>query len=460
MTKNRDNFSRSMQMVIIGLTFTTCFTLGLLAWGWIDSIFFGNELSVYFANRYYRYMTGFITIPIFGGAAFLMYWATSGNTSYMDAMYDKLDLPTDATHSSNLTSSVEHSAEEYAKTDPAFAQLLKRFYGYLRSFSGSGQFGVRQVIDAASGGKSYWAYYFVFGFAILPYLLFYLFTVSYAQHVYRAEFNEIMKAARLSRPDYTMGVIMALVIMLIILIFKTVQFITIKLLGPFIGISNKSLNTEEADPWSLSFKNFITQKHQYIQVPWRVYFYPLIGFCAGLPFIIGLVLLNSVLVGIGGGLMLAAFLLMRFDNGKGIWFRFHDSKTLEVGEGKQAHQFGINDIEEVIVHYQSIHSGYTSLRLSSESAFMRSLSGQIMRKLMDTPELIPSSITFILKTEQAYTLPLRYLEQNQADIAGVTSHEIEFYFVYWLKSNGFQFELAESDEDAGDWRAFFHSDAE
>lgn len=459
MTKNSEIFSRSMQMVIIGLTFTTCFTLGLLAWGWIDSIFFGNELSAYFANRYYRYMTGFITIPIFGGAAFLMYWATRGNTSYMDDMYDKLDLPTDATHSSNLTSGVEHSAEEFAKTDPAFAQLLKRFYGYLRSFSGSGRFGVRQAIDATSGGKSYWAYFFVFGFAILPFLLFYLFTVSYAQHVYRAEFNEIMKAARLSRPDYTMGVIMALIILLIILIFKTVRFITIKLLGPFIGISNKSLNTEEADPWSLSFKNFITQKHQNIQVPWRVYFYPLIGFCAGLPFIIGLVLLNSVFIITGGSIMLAAFLLMRFDNGKGIWFRFHDPKTLEVGEGKQAYQFGINDIEEVIVHYQSIHSGYTSLRLSSESAFMRSLSGQIMRKLMDAPELIPSSITFILKTEQAYTLPLRYLEQNQADIAGVTSHEIEFYFAYWLKSNGFQFELAESDEDAGDWRAFLHSDA-
>ena len=157
--------------------------------------------------------------------------------------------------------------------------------------------------------------------------------------------------------------------------------------------------------------------------------------------------------------MLAAFLLMRFDNGKGIWFHFRDPKTLEVGEGKQAYQFGINDIDEVIVHYQSIHSGYNSLRLSSESAFMRSLSGQIMRKLMDAPELIPSSITFILKTEQAHTLPLRYLEQSNAVIEGVTSHEIEFYFAYWLKSNGFQFELAESDEDAGDWRAFLHSDA-
>ena len=454
MTKNSETFSRSMQMVIIGLTLTTCFTLGLLAWGWIDSIFFGNELSVYFANRYYRYMTGFITIPIFGGAAFIMYWATRGNTSYMDAMYDKLDLPTHTTHSNSLTSSVEHSAEELAKTDPVFAQLLKRFYGYLRSFSGSGRFGVRQAIDAASGGKSYWAYYFVFGFAILPFLLFYLFTVAYAQHVYRAEFNDIMKAARLSRPDYTMGVIMALVILLIILIFKTVRFITIKLLGPFIGISKKTLNTEEADPWSLSFKNFITQKHQYIQVPWRVYFYPLIGFCAGLPFIIGLVLLNSVLVGIGGGLMLAAFSLMRFDNGKGIWFLFSDPKTLEVCEGNKAHQFGINTIEEVIVYYQSIHSGYTSLRLSSESAFMRSLSGRIIRDLMDAPELIPSSITFILKTEQTYTLPLRYLEQNHTDLAGVSSHEIEFFFAFWLKSYGFQFELAKSDEDAGDWRAY------
>lgn len=454
MSTNRSDYSKSMQMVIIGLTFTTCFTLGLLAWGWIDSIFFGNELSVYFANRYYRYTTGFITIPIFGGAAFLMYWGTRGNTSYMDAMVDKLDLPTDATQSSNLTSGVEQTAEEFAKTDPAFAQLLKRFYGYLRSFSGSGQFVARQAIDASSGGKSYWVYYLVFCFAIVPFLLFYVFTVSYAQHVYSAEFNEIMKAARLSRPDYTISVIMALVIMLIILIFKTVRFITIKLLGPFIGMSKKTLNTEEADPWSLSFKNFITQKHQYTQVPWRVYFYPLIGFCAGFPFIIGLVLLNSVLIITGGCIMLAALLLMRFDNGKGIWFHFRDPKTLAVGEGKKVYQVGISDIEEVIVHYQSLHSGYTSVRLSSESAFMRSLSGHTFRELMDYPELIPSTITFNLKNDQAYTLPLRFLKQNDADITGVSSHEIEFYFAYWLKSNGFQFELAESDEDAGDWRAF------
>jgi hypothetical protein len=454
MTKTKDNFSRSMQMVIIGLTFTTCFTLGLLAWGWIDSIFFGNELSVYFANRYYRYTTGFILIPILGVAAFIMYWATRGNTSYMDAMEDKLDLPADTTHSNNLTSGLEQSAEEFAKTDPAFAQLLKRFYGYLRSFSGSGLFGVRQAIDAASGGKSYWAYYFVFGFAMVPFLLFYVITVSYTQHVYRAEFDDIMRAARLTRPDYTMGVIMALVILLIILIFRTVRFLTVKLLGPFIGISKKTLNTKEADPWSLSFNNFITQKHQYTRVPSRVYFYPLIGFCAGLPLIIGLVLLNSVLIIIGGCIMLEAFLLMRLDNGKGIWFRFRDPKTLKVGEGKKVYQFGISDIEEVIVHYQSLNSGYTSVRLSSESAFIRSLSGQIFRELMDSPELIPSTITFNLKNDQAYTLPLRFLEQNDADISGVSSHEIEFYFAYWLKSNGFHFEVAESNEDAGDWRAF------
>lgn len=441
-------------MVIISLTFTTCFTLGLLAWGWIDSIFFGNELSIYFANRYYRYMTGFITIPIFGGAAFLMYWATRGNTSYMDAMDEKLDLPTVATHSNNLTSGVEQTAEEFAKTDPAFAQLLKRFHGYIRSFSGSGQFAERQAIDAASGGKSYWVYYFVFGFAIVPFLLSYVSTVAYAQHVYHAEFNEIMKAARLSRPDYTMGVMMALVILLIILIFKTVRFLTVKILGPFIGISKKTLNTEEADPWSLNFKNFIIQKHQYTWIPWRVYFYPLILFCAGFPFIIGLVLLNSVLIITGGGFMLATFLLMRIDNGKGIWFHFRDPKTLEVGVAKQIYRFGINDIEEVIVQYQSMHSGYTSVRLSSQSALTRSFSAQIMRELMDSPELIPSTITFILKTDQAYTLPLRYLEQNDADNAGVSSHEIEFFFAYWLKSNGFQFELAESKEDAGDWRAF------
>ncbi|MFN5317854.1 MAG: hypothetical protein ACK5CY_03335 [Bacteroidia bacterium] len=49
---------------------------------------------------------------------------------------------------------------------------------------------------------------------------------------------------------------------------------------------------------------------------------------------------------------------------------------------------------------------------------------------------------------------MRKLILEHADITGVTSHEIEFFFAYWLKSNGFQFELAESEEDAGNWRAF------
>jgi hypothetical protein len=111
----------------------------------------------------------------------------------------------------------------------------------------------------------------------------------------------------------------------------------------------------------------------------------------------------------------------------------------------------IQDIEEVVVHYQSIKSQYPSIRLSSQSTMMRSLAGKVVNELFDSPDLIPSRITFFTNTELAYTLPLRFVENNESE---AVSHEMEFFFAFWLKSNGFQFELAESNEDAGDWRAF------
>jgi hypothetical protein len=83
---------------------------------------------------------------------------------------------------------------------------------------------------------------------------------------------------------------------------------------------------------------------------------------------------------------------------------------------------------------------------------MRSLITQkVLGELFNGPELIPSTITFFNTKGDGYAIPLRFMTRNGKE---VYSHEIEFFFVYWLKSHGFQFELAESDEDAGDWRAF------
>jgi len=36
----------------------------------------------------------------------------------------------------------------------------------------------------------------------------------------------------------------------------------------------------------------------------------------------------------------------------------------------------------------------------------------------------------------------------------IDSHQIEFLFALWLKERGFSFELQQTDEDAGDWRAY------
>ena len=91
------------------------------------------------------------------------------------------------------------------------------------------------------------------------------------------------------------------------------------------------------------------------------------------------------------------------------------------------------------------------VRLSSASAAMRGLMSNMMADLMNAPELVPSAIIFYRKDAEPVVLPLRYLSDESGE--SIESHEVEFMFAYWLKQFGFVFELAPSNEDAGDWRA-------
>jgi hypothetical protein len=71
---------------------------------------------------------------------------------------------------------------------------------------------------------------------------------------------------------------------------------------------------------------------------------------------------------------------------------------------------------------------------------------------MNVPELIPSTIIFYRKDDTPVLLPLRCMNDEKKD--AVDSHQIEFFFALWLKERGFAFELQQTDEMAGDWRAY------
>jgi hypothetical protein len=448
MAKNRADYNKSMQILIKGISIYICYLLSFLFFGMIDNIFFGSELSVYLSNRYFRYMTGFITISALGGGAFLMYWGTRVNNSFIYGFDEKLDLPTKAKTENHSTVSIEKKAKDFALSDSSFSQLLKRFYGYLRGISGSGQFGLRQALDLYADGKNYMVYYFILCIAILPFLIFYVSTTSYIESFYQAKFNDVMKSARLARPELITGVIALIVILMIYVIFKYVRIFSGKILGSIMRIGDKVLSTDNINPWDENFKYFMNEKHQRLIMPWRAYFYPLLIFCAVLPMSLGAVLLNQTLILWGGCTFIIGNLLQRFDKGKGLWFQFKDPKNLIIGDRFKKTSINIYELDEVIVHYQSIQN--SSTRISSESAMMRSLGNNILSELLDSPTLIPSTITFFIKSGEAYFFPLRYVERPDE---GVTSHELEFFFAFWIKSNGFTFELAASNEDAGDWRA-------
>lgn len=395
-------------------------------------------------------MVGFILIPIFSGGAYLMYWGTRTNISFMDAFYEKLGIPTNAETEAFIANSTEWKVKEFAKNDEQFNQLLKRFHGYLRGISGGGQFGVRQALDLNSGGINYVVYYIVLSSAIVPFLIAWLFTSSYIESIYQADFYDVMKLARTSRPDWVLGIVAVIILLLLFVIYKMVRLMTVKILGPILNMGNNVLSTEKTDPWNTNFKAFMNEKHQQINIPLYAYVYPMLIFCSCLPLFVGLVLLDSILILAGSvGLSLGLF-LSRFAGGKGSWFRFKDANTLIVGKGLYTKTIRIAEIEEAIVHYQSIKNN--SIQISSEAALMRSLiSRSVINELMDSPELIPSTMTFFTQTGNSYVLPLRYINQNSKE---AYSHEIEFFFAYWLKSNGFSFEIAERNEDAGDWRAY------
>lgn len=449
MGNSSNDYGKSIKMLTIGISIFMCFTLSLLFFGWIDNLFFGHELSAYLSNTYFRGMIGFIMIPIFGGGAYMVYWATRSNTSFMDAYYEKLDLPTNA-ETEYAGSLIERKVKDFAKSDEAFGQLLKRFYGYMRSVSGSGQFGVRQALDLNADSVNYLLYFYVMAFFILPFLIALVFTISYVEWVYGADFYEVMKQARTLRPDLVLAVVGILMVLLIRVIFRTVRFVVEKFLGSFLNAGEKALSTEKMDPWNSNFKAFMTEKHQQTKVPAAAYFYPLLMLSAMLPLSIGAVLLNNVLMIAGGGCLLIGVLLRRFAGGKGIWFQFQNDKTLKIGKGLSSTELKIEEVEEAIVHYQSIKDN--SIRLSSETAMIRSLiSREILNELMDSPELIPSTITFFMRNGNGYDVPLRFMTRNGKE---VYSHELEFFFAFWLKSHGFSFELEKTDEDAGDWRAF------
>lgn len=434
-------------MVLNALIAITSFSLIFFVWGWIDGTFFDSELTSYFAIRYERFVTGLFLFPVLMGITYVVYWNYRAGKHFSDGMLDKIDLPEDR----GYLNDEKNKVEVLATNDVAFDKLFKRYNGYLRAISGSGQFNKRQAIDLNSGGKSYIGYFIAIGVFWIFFLIASVATLYYVQQHYRADFNAVMKNARQTNPLYTLYIIALLAALLLYLIFKYVRILAAKLLGPALVLGNKALNTEKATSLSQRFKEFTTVKHEYIKPPIRTYLYPVALFCSCYPIVIGLVLTDLTLILIGG-LAAAAFIaLKRFDKGQVLWFHFHDAKTLYVGDAKQSIGFGINDIEDVIVQYQLTSSGQSPLRLSGEAAMLRSLANRALKKLLDIPELIPSTIHFILKSDQVYVLPLRYVARNEE---GIDSHEIEFFFAYWLKANGFQFELAESEEDAGDWRAF------
>lgn len=445
-------YEQSGFVITILIAAFVAFTMFLLVFGLVDNIFFGSELSVYLSNNYFRYMYGFIMIPIFGIAAVIMYFSLRSNKGYEQAMYEKFDAQEDLQETpwQHAMDPFAQQVEQLAEKDSNFAELYRRFNGYVASISGSENTLRRQALDIGSGGRPNMFFtIFVLAFVNLPFLLSWAITAQYVESKYGISFYDAMKQVRQNNSTVFYGVLLLSILTGAVFAIRYVYSLINNVVKVAYGIGSQVLNTEPAGPLQDTYTIFISQKIQFQVVSWRRYLYIAAIPTALLPLAIGVMIADIPLGAVGGSVMLTAILLLYFDDGKGEAFQISDKGWIRIMNGKKITDFSLSDCEEVVVRYASIHS--KNIRISSTSAAMRDIAGNMMKELMNAPELVPTAIIFYRKSAEPIALPLRYLADELQE--SFDPHQAEFMFAYWLKQFGFSFELAPSNEDAGDWRA-------
>lgn len=445
-----------LMMLIVG---SSLFFFGLMAFYWIDSLFFNEQVMHFLRTKHNRLFGGSILIVVFGSGGLAMYLGTRTNFEWSDAYIEKLDsVITDEDDRDELGATgayvdkTKSLARQFAEEDEGFSALYKRFSSYLYSTSGNGIPSRNMAVDINSGGRiGMFVHVYTLGLLVVPFILVVAFMMHYVEKIYSLEMGEAVAAVRHISPfRFYVGLILCLS-GVAYLMFNFVNSLRKNIFGFVNDISAAVLDTAPPDTLDSMYQTFLNHKYMYINVPWSVLIYQSIIGLAFVPVVFGFVLFNAVLILSGLVPIIIAYSLMQLNNGEGDafkvsaegWVRYMPTKGKPV-------DFSLNDCEEVIVRYQSNQSN--SVRISSTTAMMRDLARGAINKILDIPELIPSVIIFHLKDKEPVLVPLRFIcDSNEQS---VDSHQIEFLFALWLKERGFSFELQQTDEDAGDWRVY------
>ena len=406
-------------------------------------------------TKYHRQMVGAILIPIFGGGALAMYFATKTNKDWMESYADKMvaqfEQSVNAPQKVLYDDLIKLKAQQFADEDENFAALLARFRSYLAAVSGEGIGSRRMAVDMHSGGRlgMMAAVYFT-GFFVVPFMMVAVMLVYYVEDAYNATLGESISSMRHIQPFWFY---MSMLVFFAALFYgvRETLFVMIKEMFGFVNkISETVLNTAPPNSFDSMYHKFLNEKIVYINLQWSDMVWQAVIILMLPPLVVGIALLDFKLLILSCGIgAFAIYMKNRKMRGEGIrvsdkgWVRYiaRDGATTD---------FSLSDCDEVIVRYQS--NSEKGVRVSSDAAMMRDVVSRVVTNALDIPELIPSIIIFYRKENSPVVLPLRFMSDESKD--SVDSHQIEFFFALWLKERGFAFELQETDEMAGDWRAF------
>jgi len=455
----KQKYFDTMTLLMIVIVGSSLFLFGLMAFYWIDSLFFNEQIMHFLRTKHYRLFGGSIMIIVFGSGGLAMYLATRTNFEWSDAYVEKLDsIITNEDNRDELGATVVYVdktkslARQFADEDEGFSALYQRFSSYLYSTSGNGIPSRSMAVDINSGGRiGMFVHVYTIGLLVVPFIIVVSFMMHYVEKIYGAEMGEVVATVRQISPfRFYVGLILCLS-GVAYLLFNFVNSLRKNIFGFVNEISTTVLSTAPPDTLDSMYSAFLNNKFQYINVPWSVLIYQSIIGLGLVPLVFGFVLFNVVLMLSGLVSIVIAYVLMQFNNGEEDAFKVSAEGWVRYipAKGKPV-DFSLNDCEEVIVRYQSNQS--KSVRISTTSAMMRDLARGAINKILDIPELIPSVIIFYLKDKEPIVLPLRFMCDAQEE--KIDSHQIEFLFALWLKERGFSFELQQTDEDAGDWRAY------
>jgi len=341
-------------------------------------------------------------------------------------------------------------AENYAKADPAFDELYQRFNYYLSQVSKKFVEYRHQTIDIYSPGYlSMATAIYVPAVMLLSMLTQFIFYHFYFPNSLGLSFTRALKMGQSNNPMvfYLMTGLFIVALGKILLVISS--FVRKNFFGYVEKLSEKITNKANPEPLEKQLQLFF-------DTPWQVtssldnsLAMRIMITLIPLPLFVGIVVPEK-------GSILFALIVLSI-SGITYWFGRRRNPSFQVSknglvqliEHAGIKSFSLLDCAWIWVQYQPLNlkgSGSSSI-----SAFASKLVVDNLKRMQEYPVLRPHQMHFGLKSGQTYSVSLREVCNEEGE--SCDSHAVEFYFAFLLKQLGFSFDLQETNEQAGDWRA-------